>query len=138
MRFFAYRLDGQHAPDFDGPWSTGSIVVEGEVEHKEEVEGAPVNNENDPPSKVLALPRFTDSTVREEMKEGTTAMAWDESTGRLCYSLVKDTKMRMLDFGKPSVYKKYHAMGEIPEVREDDESSEGEWEDGSNLFEFTH
>ncbi|KIJ27186.1 hypothetical protein M422DRAFT_37917 [Sphaerobolus stellatus SS14] len=122
QRLFAYRTMGESVPVFSGPRSTGWFAqttpiaavdaegqaqvqvryVEEEVElsagQEEEEEAV---DENMDPNVVLKVPRFTDLSVVEEMKRGMTAMAYDESTGRVCYAVVEDTRVRLLDFGKP-------------------------------------
>jgi hypothetical protein len=65
------------------------------MEVEEEIGGI---NENIDPSQSLHIPSLPGS-IAKDMVAGTTAIAFDESTGKMCVATSLDTQIRLLDFG---------------------------------------
>lgn len=94
QRFLAGRLIDEDCP----PCFAGSRTT-GQGAGREEARPA---DENVDTLRPLMVPFLTDECVPEEMMHpGTTAMAWDETTGKLVYAIAGQTQMRLLDFGQP-------------------------------------
>ncbi|KAF8516157.1 hypothetical protein BU17DRAFT_92988 [Hysterangium stoloniferum] len=103
LRMLMYKTVVSDYGGYATSHTTGACMTEkgwpeGPMEVQEEIGGM---NENIDPGRSLRIPSLP-GAIEGDMVAGTTATAFDESTGKMCVATSLDTQIRLLDFGGPS------------------------------------
>ncbi|KAF8583765.1 hypothetical protein K439DRAFT_1634093 [Ramaria rubella] len=99
LRFCAHATRAEEYEKYATPRTTGHFHTEDGMDVDDDTNTMVLSDENTGIRKRSMRIPETPNELAWSMMHGTTAVAWDESVGKLCIATVQDTDVHVLDFG---------------------------------------